>query len=99
MWPKMKDLPRQIELKDGIWDVVFKHELKDHGVFCTGLCDPGEKRISIKTGQTPDERFATLLHEVIHAIEFEFNIDLGEHTVRKLEKGLMQFLAQVLHVG
>ena len=52
------------------------------------------KRIRVKTNKNKDEAAHTLLHEVLHAIisEYDINLRSEELVVKTLENGLMQVL-------
>jgi hypothetical protein len=57
------------------------------GVF--GLCFPSEQHIKIQKGLTQVEEVDTVLHEVIHAIDYQMNLDMTELQVRGLATGLI----------
>lgn len=95
MWPHKQHWPKDLMVGENLWEIKFKRKLIEGGVPCTGLCDPSDRIIYVKYPQTNEELFSTLIHEVIHAIEFEYDANIGEYKVRKFEKGLMQFFEQV----
>ncbi len=64
-----------------------KGEPQPHQV---GLCDPSSRQIVIKKEQS--NRFSTLIHETIHAIDFDYSIGLTEQQVMKLEDGIMRVI-------
>lgn len=55
-----------------------------------GQVDSTEKQIRIneKTCTTKDQEASTLLHEVIHAVDFLLKIGLNENAVSRLASGL-----------
>lgn len=57
-----------------------------------GLCDPNEKELQIKVGQTRSQLLRTFIHEIIHAIEDEYDFELDHAHVDKLERGIADFL-------
>ena len=57
-----------------------------------GMCDNKNQIIHLATDQTPIEAADTLLHEVIHAIDFLVGLDLSEHQVRHLAATLLGVL-------
>lgn len=57
-----------------------------------GECDPNTRQIKIKIGLPPSEMVATLLHEIIHALSFENEINLTENQVLCLEDALLTAL-------
>lgn len=59
-----------------------------------GRCEIDNSRILIRKGLVPNQRGKTALHEVLHAIWYEFSIPEAEEEViiRKLEAGLGAFM-------
>ena len=54
-----------------------------------GTTDNHNLLINIKEHQLPVEEADTVLHEVIHAIEYTMDLEMSEHQVRALATGLM----------
>lgn len=59
-----------------------------------GMIDAGQMKISnmtilVKEGQPEIQEADTLLHEVIHCIDYLMNLDLTEHQVTALSTGLI----------
>lgn len=82
---KQKHFPRELVIKDDIWKVRFVRKISDNTL---GLCDPSEKTIYIKQGQSYQERLDTFLHEVVHAINFEYNFEIKHNHVYKLAEAM-----------
>jgi len=59
-----------------------------------GYCDDDAKVIYLKDDQTAEDAFSTLIHEIIHAMEFEHKIDISHKAVHKLERAIMDFITQ-----
>ena len=57
-----------------------------------GECCNKTQTISVATDQTPIEAADTLLHEVVHAIDWIVGLDLTEHQVRHLSATLLGVL-------
>lgn len=96
MVPQFKDYKPYYIVNGHKWTLVFKNRLKK-GLF--GLCDPDIKTIFVSI-QHPlfsrrmalPEVYATVIHEMLHAFEFEYEIELGERLVTKLEHAITDFL-------
>lgn len=58
----------------------------------SGECRTLEQRILIEDGQQPDTQKDTILHEVIHAIADEMDLDLSEEQVGGAAKGILAVL-------
>ena len=58
----------------------------------SGECRTLEQRILIEEGQKPDTQKDTILHEVLHAISDEMELDLSEEQVTGASKGILAVL-------
>lgn len=87
MVPKIKDYPKKFYLKGACYKVKFIKNLE-----VLGETDPDKKTIKIRHGMSRHETFRTMIHEVLHLIEFEFPVDLPHKTVYKLEEAIFMFL-------
>jgi hypothetical protein len=65
-----------------VWTDAFKFERQ------LGECDPNTKQIKIKTGMNARKQYFVYLHEVLHAISFEADLELTEKQVEGLENSL-----------
>lgn len=93
--PPRSEYPKEITIpcKDGgtqIYSIRWVKKFKEKTTLAE--CDPGSYEIRIKIGQTKAELFQCFIHEVLHAIEFEFPIDLSHRNIYKLEEALFQLL-------
>lgn len=70
-------------------DYVLPHPL---GTEATGICDNMAQKIVCLEGLTPLEEGDTVLHEVIHAVDFVAGLDLQERQVRHLATILLGVL-------
>jgi len=70
-------------------------DLHDHrGERCWGTWGiAGPVRIDAALKHCPGEAADTLLHEVIHILNYQMKLDLSEETVCRLSRGLTAFLA------
>ena len=57
-----------------------------------GLHDPNRLEILIKIGMSKDDTLKTLLHEVTHAIECEYDIKITHADVYKFEEAFFDFI-------
>lgn len=62
------------------------------GMTDMGHCDNTLLLINTKEHQLPIEETDTILHEVIHAIDFTVNTEMTEHQVRTIATGLLGVL-------
>ena len=61
-----------------------------------GLCDPNRKEILLKIGQTEDEILKSLLHELSHCFEEEYDIVLSHRAGYQLEEAVFDFICSNL---
>lgn len=87
-WPLLSWYPKQLTICGQVWEIHFVRHIKS-APECVGLCtyspDTEVRKIEVKLGQTPKERFKTWFHEVMHAYEFESKREIGEKTIRLVE--------------
>lgn len=85
--PTQKQFPKKIYFNDACYAVVFKKDLD-----CFGETDPNNKRIVVKDGLSPRALLATVIHELLHVIEFEKPMKLKHKDVYKLEQSILELL-------
>lgn len=83
-----------MRIKGEKWKIRQKFSLKDEkGDLCFGLCDYNSKTIYLEQDQSRGEMLDTLVHETLHAIIHELEMDLGpldEPLVRGITKELLR---------
>lgn len=97
MLMRQRDFPKQIVVKDSIWEIRFVRKIHfgSAGTYTSyGLCDPGDKVVYIQMRQSPKERLVTFVHEVLHVFEEEYNIQLGHGIINKLQYPLAEFIVE-----
>lgn len=88
---RQRDFPKFLDVGDNRWRVRFCQRVPDHPPNILGLCDPATHTIWILQKQTPKERFKTFVHELIHALEYEFDFNMPHKSIYDLEEPLTQF--------
>jgi hypothetical protein len=73
-------------------DVYEANSIVVDGDECYGVFSGGNDEIEIVSGLNPQRRRATLFHELIHAVDFEYDIRLSEKQTRKLHIGLLNLI-------
>lgn len=73
--PGYRDYPREVVVNGEIWTISFVNKLEYGGADLYGLCDPSEYSIKIVRGLGRKILFRTFRHELMHAIEFSYDID------------------------
>lgn len=90
---RQRDYPREIVVGDQVWEIRFVRGIAGTATTVTlGLCDPSEHVIYIKQGLKPTERLATFVHEVLHAIEYEYNIEIAHKLVHLLDEPIAKLI-------
>lgn len=90
MIPTPPEYPKHLMIGVAKYEIVFVKKIRNDKN-TTGLCDSGNKIIWIKAGQSHFETFATLIHEVFHAMELEYNISITHKHVYQLERAVSDF--------
>ncbi|MBR9701050.1 hypothetical protein GOV11_04250 [Candidatus Woesearchaeota archaeon] len=88
--PTPRQYKKTFHIGDNEWSLKFKRKMQFPDTH--GLMDPETHTIYIKQGLTHGETFYVFIHEVVHAIEVEYDLYLSESQVLKLEKGLGDFV-------
>lgn len=89
----MHKLPNRIRITSRIdYEVLVSNCINDEESFVFGECRHDEKQIVINPDQSKTEALKTLIHEALHAVSFEYDIDLTETQVSRLENGLWKVL-------
>ncbi len=88
---RQRDVPRELQIGDSFWTIKFVRCIEGD-LNTLGLCDPSEYTIYIKQGQNYEERLNTVLHEITHAISYEYGFyeALKHAHVYKLAEGFTQ---------
>lgn len=85
-----RKFPRDLFINGNVWAVKFVKKIPSKGKDLVGLCDPSERAIYIKTGQSFQETVSCFIHECLHALEFEHKFRLKHRQVYLLDKHLTQ---------
>ena len=98
-WPGVRSYPTYIMVRGQPWDIKFVRKIPDRRDFKTetvGLMDPSQKILYIKLKEKPIETLRTVIHEALHAIEDEYNIDVTHAVINKFEEGITDILIENL---
>jgi hypothetical protein len=89
-----KDYPKEIHIGEETYTVKFVTRfpkgVKDRN--CVGLCDPSTRTIYLKKGMSKSQLFRTFIHEILHGLEFEYDIPVPHKVVYQLEKAIGDLL-------
>lgn len=81
---------KRIKIKKGIsYEIFFDDEIAKSEY---GYCISGDRRIGIRPGLGQRSVQATLIHEVIHAMDFEWDIGLTEDQTLLLEAAICKLI-------
>lgn len=85
-WKKYaRSIPDRIQVGPKAYYDILWTENFDGKPYCgTTSFDP--KQITLKMGMSPKLTVVTLLHELAHAVSFEFDVNLTENQVLGIEK-------------
>jgi len=88
----LSQYPNCLLIKDCVWQLKFCRQIESGSD--VGACEPNTKTIYNAIDQSRSEKFYTLIHEVIHAIEDEYGFKLRHSAVEKLERGVGDFILE-----
>lgn len=90
-WKKLfKRIPPSVKIGKRTYEIVWVDEFM--GVPKLGETRFDKPQIALLIKQTPKQAVSTYLHEVLHAVSFEENVNLTENQVLALEKSLLYVL-------
>ena len=100
--PGPQSYPRIWYVNDDTWRLKFSRNLFFSPYELDGLCDPSDMTIYIRQCQTKMQTLMTFFHEIMHAIEYSYDFDIGSkrsyterdmhHYIYAMEKYLSEFL-------
>lgn len=81
-----RNIPREIEIAPGVfYKIKWDKEMLDHDLRGEASSDG---KIRLATGMETLEAYETLWHELLHSIEYEYEIKIPHELIYKLEKPL-----------
>jgi hypothetical protein len=89
---KSVKIPSKIRLKKGVEYQIVRQDLIDDDPSCLGICNGLTKTIIIKTGLSDRLTLETLIHELLHAICFEFEVKIPHKLIYALEAPIIKIL-------
>jgi Zn-dependent peptidase ImmA (M78 family) len=90
--PIAKDYPSHFNVKDEVYEIRMVSRIPGENKTVEGMCDDGAKIIWIRKNQSPRGLLRTLVHELFHALDGEYNLRLRHEQVWKLETAVEAFL-------
>lgn len=88
--PSAKEYPKTLKINNAIYSIKFRKRMPTSGV--SGLCDGTNKVIYIAANNIQSEIFKTFIHEVLHAMEFEYRIKIEHEAIHQFEDAISDFL-------
>ena len=85
--PRQASYPKKVYFRDEVYYIKFKKNFH-----CYGETDPLKKVITIQSGMSARETLATLIHELLHVIEFESPLKVKHKMIYKLERAMVEIL-------
>ena len=78
---------KRLNILGRYWKLVWTPDLSEYG-----HCQPEALTIRVNSTVPQQHQQDTLLHEVMHAIESFYDIDIGEENVRRMASALLTVL-------
>lgn len=92
MISRIRDFPSELLIGSAIWKIIWRRRMPPGAANCDGFACYSENIIYMRLGQKPKERFSTFVHEVLHAIDDEYGLDLKHKTIYKLEESIAKLI-------
>jgi hypothetical protein len=84
-------IPKEVKVGAYTYKVRRLKKVSKEGKECWGLCDHKKFTISLQKDLTGIDLKVTFIHECLHAIEYAYEITLGEKKINKLDNYLVAF--------
>lgn len=86
-------VPHKIYLKSRVaYEVVYVDRFDDPTVLALCRKDGTSRQILLRKDLVGEELISALLHEILHAIEFEYRIPIPHKLIYRLEKAILKVL-------
>lgn len=85
-------LPSKVRIKPKVSYQVVWSDCVAGNTEIRGLCEQGKRQITILTGMSPQLTTETFIHEVFHALEFEYEIEIPHKSIHLLEGAVLKLL-------
>lgn len=82
----------QFQVGSEVYKVRVMRKVDDEQT--AGACDDKKKVIYLAAWQGSINGFSTLIHELLHAIEREYDAKIPHHKLHRIEAGIFDFLMQ-----
>ena len=85
-------LLKEVKIGGHRYKVIFKDLDKNEASNNCGYCRTTDNEIYINSSMSQEQQESTLLHEIIEAINFNYQLDLEHNKIQTLEATLYQVL-------
>lgn len=92
--PNRKRYPKELLIGDETYSIKFVSKVDKGSCDVVGNCNPTTRRIRIKNDLSAADTFYTFIHEVLHAMEFEYEVDIKHSHIYMLEKAISDLFLQ-----
>lgn len=82
-------VPKKVHICGHEYAIVYKNSLSLDGREAWGMMDPNKNIIYLRKSMPTTRKMEILLHEMIHAIEDIYNLNLSEIAVKQLALGVL----------
>jgi Zn-dependent peptidase ImmA (M78 family) len=92
-------IPDSVKIGPRVFRVEQPQNVVDGADNLWGKCEHSAGVIYVAARLSQDQQAVTLLHEVIHALDHQYDLNLKESQVRRLSYALMSFLKDNSFLG
>lgn len=85
-------IPAKVKIKGRIYYQIVWSDLIRDDPECLGLTDGEQRTIYLKLGMSEQETVKTLIHELLHALEFEWETPIPHRITYTLEEAIYRLL-------
>jgi len=88
--PILSDLKQEWSIGREEYSLELVEGFKNKRVM--GLCIPADRSIKIKNSLKGNKALLVLIHEILHGLDYEYEIGLTHEQIHKLERPVMDFV-------
>lgn len=91
-YPRRSQYPKELIIGRRTWAVVFCDAVPDGDPSWHGYCWEYEDTIYLVKGYSPRNTFETFIHEIMHALEYTWNIKIPHELIYILQRPIARFV-------
>lgn len=89
---KLKEIPNKLNICGFTYEIILEDRKNNRGVNANATCNSNQQKIWIDTNQCEEAQISCLIHEILEALDYHYELELPHKTISILEAGLFQVI-------